>query len=153
MIAGRWELQTGRDQDSQLSCGGPATPFSCLQTAGRLCFEPHFMILWNHSQNGVGWKYLKDHLVPTLLPWAEPPSIRTVCSGPHATWPGTTPGIEILAHCFYGFCPTAFTEGLVRDFTALIFGNGLLISRLNLFIANLYLLHLCLVCSLALLNI
>lgn len=60
--------------------------------------------------------------------------------------------MEILPHCFSRFRPTAFIERLDRDVTALIFGKGLLISRLNLFIAKLYLLLFCLVCSLALLT-
>jgi len=35
---------------------------------------------------------LKDHLVPTLLPWAGTPSTRPGCSDLHPTWPWTLPG-------------------------------------------------------------
>jgi len=35
---------------------------------------------------------LKDHLVPTPLPWAGTPSTRPGCSKPHPTWPWTLPG-------------------------------------------------------------
>lgn len=143
-----WEMETPDREGSRprAQLWQASHTFSCLDW--RLCFEAHFMIAWNHSQSVLTWKQLKDHLMPTLQPWAEPPPIKTVI--PYATWPGTIPGMEILARYFYGFCPTAFIEGLDWDFTALIFGKGLLISRLNLFADKLYLLHLCLVCSLAL---
>jgi len=35
---------------------------------------------------------LKDHLIPTPLPWAGTPSTRPGCSEPHPTWPWTLPG-------------------------------------------------------------
>jgi len=35
---------------------------------------------------------LKDHLVPTLLPWAGTSSTRPGCSQLHSTWPWTLPG-------------------------------------------------------------
>jgi len=35
---------------------------------------------------------LKDHLVPTPMPWAGTPSTRPGCSELHPTWPWTLPG-------------------------------------------------------------
>ena len=35
---------------------------------------------------------LKDHLVPTPLPWTGTPSTRPGCPKPHPTWPWTLPG-------------------------------------------------------------
>jgi len=35
---------------------------------------------------------LKDHLVPTPLPWAGAPSTRPGCSELHSNWPWTLPG-------------------------------------------------------------
>jgi len=39
----------------------------------------------------VGSK-LRDHLVPTPLPWARTPTTRSGCSKPHPTWPSALPG-------------------------------------------------------------
>ena len=36
---------------------------------------------------------LKDHLVPTPLPWAGTLSAKSGCSKPHPTWPSTLPGM------------------------------------------------------------
>jgi len=44
----------------------------------------------NHSMFGLG-KDLKDHLVPTLLPWAGTSSTRPGCSELHSAWPWTLP--------------------------------------------------------------
>lgn len=145
LIAERWKLQTGRDQGPELSCGRPATPSAVFRRIKGFVLKP---TSWLHGIIHRMFWLGSTLKIPTLQPWAEPPSIRTVT--PHAIWPGTIPGVEILARYFYGVCPTAFIEGLDWDFTALIFGKGFLISRLNLFVDKLYLLHLCLVCSLAL---
>jgi len=40
----------------------------------------------NHRMVWVG-RDLKDHLVPTPLPWAETPSTKPRCSKPHPTSP------------------------------------------------------------------
>ncbi|GAB0189020.1 centromere protein C [Grus japonensis] len=40
---------------------------------------------WNHRMVWVG-RDLKDHLVPTPLPWAGTPSTRPRCPKPHPTW-------------------------------------------------------------------
>lgn len=37
---------------------------------------------------------LKDHLVPTLLPWAGTSSTRPGCSKPHTAWPWKLSGME-----------------------------------------------------------
>ena len=40
-----------------------------------------------------GGRDLKDHLVPTSLPWAGTPATRPGCPKPHPAWPWTLPGM------------------------------------------------------------
>jgi len=46
---------------------------------------------WNHRIVWVG-RDLKDHLVPTPLPWAGTAYTRPGCSKPYPAWPWTLPG-------------------------------------------------------------
>jgi len=47
----------------------------------------------SHKNHRMVWvrRDLKDHPVPTPLPWAGTSSIRPGCSKPHPTWPWTLP--------------------------------------------------------------
>jgi len=45
----------------------------------------------NHRMVSVG-RDLKDHRVPSPLPWAGTSSTRPGCSELHPTWPWTLPG-------------------------------------------------------------
>jgi len=45
----------------------------------------------NHRMVWVG-RDLKDHLIPTPLPWAGTSSTRPGCPKPHPAWPWTLPG-------------------------------------------------------------
>lgn len=42
---------------------------------------------------------IRDHLVPTFLPWAGKPSTRLGCLKIHPTWPETHPGMELNKLC------------------------------------------------------
>ena len=67
---------------------------------------------------------LKDHLVPTSLPWAGTPSTRPSCSKPHPAWPWTLLGtghLQLLWATCSSVSPPPF-----------ILKNFFLISGLNL---------------------
>ena len=66
---------------------------------------------------------LKDHLVPTPLPWAGTPSTRPGCSKSHPAWPWTLPGRGQ---------PQLRWDNLFQCLTSLIVKNFFLISSLNL---------------------
>jgi len=56
-----------------------------LTSVSRLSLKCHRTIEWQ-----VG-RYLKDHLVPTPLPWAVLAATRSLCPGVHQAWPWTPP--------------------------------------------------------------
>jgi len=52
---------------------------------------------------------IKDHPVPTLLPWAELPTTRLGCPGSYPTWLSMPPGMghpQLLSAGCFGASPT-----------------------------------------------
>jgi len=65
------------------------------------------MELQNHRKVWVG-RDLKDHLLPTPLPWAGTPCTRPGCSEPHPTWPWALSGKgqpQLLRATYYSVSP------------------------------------------------
>jgi len=61
-------------------------PLLGLSRLGLFHLSVEFIESYNHRTVWLG-RNLKDHLVPTLLPWAGTPSTRSDCSKPRPTWP------------------------------------------------------------------
>lgn len=93
------------------SCSLPEGPnLSVFQREGKI-------EIWSNTLNHrMAWVQpdLKDHLVPTFLPWARIPSTRPGCLKPHPTWPGKVKGLGIhnspdnLLQCLTTFTVTNF---------------------------------------------